>query len=98
MSEILKEIEIFIKKYIGNLENRISLDSITNYDDKKIEMVLSMDNHMISISILLNLTYDLMIVEFESENLIMSKTKMCDNIDDLLQEIREDFKKIIDCY
>ncbi|WP_310939053.1 hypothetical protein [Clostridium sp. SHJSY1] len=42
--------------------------------------------------------YDLMVVEFESENLITSKTKMFDNIDDLLQEIREDFEKIIDCY
>lgn len=95
MIEEFNKIEDFVKKCINNLGNSIELDDITSYGDKKLEMVLTVDERMISISILLDNTYDLMVVEIESEAVIMSKTKNCDSIDELFQELKDDFEKIV---
>lgn len=96
MRETFIKIESFIRNYCFKKENLIILDDVENYSDQKIEFVLTLGKLMISITVLANLTYDLLVVEFESEVVVRNKTKNFNNIKELFNELEMDFEEIID--
>lgn len=94
MSESFNKVESFIKNYCSKTESLITLDDIENYSDQKLEAVLTTGKFMVSISVLSDLTYDLTVVEFESEAVTMSKTKSSNDAEELFKELEADFEKI----
>jgi len=87
---MLNEVEQFIRNYIVNKE--ITLDDIAIYGDKKIEVVLSKENYMASISITPNFEYDFLAVTIEDESIVINITEQLSNLQYLLERVSQDLQ------
>ncbi|ASA23034.1 hypothetical protein [Paenibacillus donghaensis] len=86
-------IKHFIENLIIDMKNKIIVESEVIYGYSKLEYALSHEDYMASVSILSDFTYDFFIVDIESENTLLVKTKQFKNIDDLLKELEHDLSK-----
>lgn len=87
---MFSKIKEFLANYLSNFGSIITMDDFTTYGDKKVEIVLSTAEHMASISILTDFTYDFLAVTIEDEHLAINKTINCKDIDDLYNELKSD--------
>jgi len=72
---VFEEVVNFILGYIA-LHQRFSIDEVTNYSDKKLSIGISLNNDpVISIEILPTGVCDMMIIDFDTENIKYSITK-----------------------
>ncbi|MGO4501190.1 hypothetical protein AB4114_35730, partial [Paenibacillus sp. 2RAB27] len=72
------------------IDKGIIVESEVIYGNAKLEYALSIKNYMASISVLADYTYDFFISEIARENTFLIKTKQFENLNDLLDEIKED--------
>lgn len=89
MFQIVRE---FIAKYISENERIITLDNFKIYNESKLEIVLSTEEHMASVSLLSNFTYDFWAVEFESERVVINRTLEMGSIEEVIKEINIDLE------
>jgi hypothetical protein len=87
---MFEEIKKIIEKCRVESDYSFSIDSFTNHNDKKVEIVLSTKDYMASISILPDFTYDLIAIEISSEIIVLSETKYHDNIEGLIIKLKTD--------
>lgn len=86
---MLKKIKDLVVDNVKKDNNKVTIDDVKEYGNKKLELVLSTEEHMASISILSDFTYDFFAVEIVSEDIVMNSTETCDSIKDLLTRIEE---------
>jgi hypothetical protein len=89
---MLASIKDFIKKQLTECEPTISLEQVELLGDKKIAATISTSHLMGSVEILEDLTIDLLIVEFDSEDVVYSKT--FDSVSNT-EELREIIKRYL---
>jgi len=87
---LFNDIVQYIKNHIKESNKDIKLIDVTDYNGKKLEVVVSTDIHMASISVLPDYTYDFLAVEIENENIKLNVTKNCENLEKLKKEIEYD--------
>lgn len=92
---MLDKIKDFINNYINNSEIKIIVESVVKYGENKLEYALSIEDYMASISILPDYTYDFFVLEIDSEEMILNKTKYFSIIDDLFKEIEGDLGNFV---
>lgn len=87
-------IKDYIRTYVSNKEGFV-IDSIDNFDEKKLSIVLTyLETKMVSIELLPDGTCDLMAIEAESEELIISITTKLKNKEELEKEIYNFLNKL----
>lgn len=86
---MLKKVKDFVIDNFKKIDNKITIDDIKEYSNKKLELVLSSNEYMASISIISDFTYDFLTIEIVSENIIINSTEICGGINDLLTRIEE---------
>lgn len=74
---------------VKKFNNKISIDDIKEYNNNKLELVLSTDEYMASLSIFSDYTYDFLAVEIVSENIVMNDTETCNSIECLYSKLEE---------
>lgn len=88
--------EEYLHKIIDEFEDRITLDDIAIYENKKLEAVLSLQKHMASVGILPDLTYDFLAVESDSENIVLNRTENYTCVEDLCIALKKDIVTFIE--
>lgn len=89
---IFEEVVNFILDYVSK-DKRLSLDNVNNYNDKKLVIGISLDNDpVISIEILPTGVCDMIIIDFDTENIKCSITKEFIDIQDLKEEVTKFLK------
>lgn len=68
----------------------VKIEDMVTYENMKMSIVVDCVKYMASFEILDDYTYDFIVIEMISENLVTSKTKKFNNIDDLFKEIDKD--------
>lgn len=79
----------FVIDNVKKFNNKISIDDIKEYNNNKLELVLSTDEYMASLSIFSDYTYDFLVVEIVSENIVMNNTETCNSIEGLYSKLEE---------
>lgn len=87
-----EEIKKFIENYRVESPHEFSIDSYENYSDKKIEIVLSTNSHMASISILSDFTYDFLALEIDTENVVQIETKYFRSSSEIINKLNADLE------
>lgn len=80
---MFKKIEDFVIANIKQYNNKIIIDDVKVYGNKKLELVLTTKKYMASISILSDFTFDFLAVDIISEEIVINSTESCDSIKDL---------------
>lgn len=82
--------------YLTIADNKmLSIESVNDFDGKKLAIVLAYHNKMISIEVLANFTCDLMIVDIDTEKILSAETHNPDSFEGLISLISKflnDFK------
>ena len=79
---------------INNVDN-MKIEDIVIYENKKIAIVVDCTKYMASFEILADYTYDFLVVDIMSEEIILTKTKKFLNNEDLYKEINDDVNTLI---
>ncbi len=86
---MITRVREFVIDNVKKFKNKISIDDIKEYNNNKLELVLSTDKYMASLSILSDYTYDFLAVEIVSENIVMNNTETCISIEGLYSKLEE---------
>ncbi len=95
---MLNSIKDFIEKNISEYQLNISLKDFEFLGNEKIVATISTTRLMGSIDVLKDLTTDLLIVEFESEDIVYSKTYENVNNDNELYNIIQKYLQKVETY
>jgi hypothetical protein len=93
---MLADIKDFIEKQLSEHKRNIALEDLELLGDSKVAATISTPHLMGSIEILRDLTTDLLIAEFESEDILYSKTYESISHTEALKEIIQNYLQEVD--
>jgi len=88
--KVLELIKDFVNNFLLELDQDVVIEDEEIYGNNKLEYGFSTNEYMASISILPDLTYDFFVLDTESDEMFMIKTKQFKDIDELFCDLKVD--------
>lgn len=83
-----------IKDFLVNLVNgsdNIKLEDTIIHDGKKLAVIMSKKDYMASFEVIPNLEYDFLVINSNTEAIVLNKSKKLNDIRELFMEVEEDY-------